>query len=699
MKHANDSETARACLAQLSPWRCDDYETWLQVGMILKDAGCSVSDWDAWSQTSPKWKPGTCARKWASFNGGLNGTGVGVGTLVEWVRQDGGKLATQRADGPGHALTWDSEIGPAEAPQRAVSGGIPEPAEDWQPGDLVRYLNALFRPEEHVAYVCESWTDEDGKKLPRKGVWSRTAAQILAAVEKYGGDLRYALGDWDEAAGAWIRINPVDGGPGQGPNGGLADANITDYRHVLVESDKMPVEDQLRIIRELNLPCSAIVHSGSKSIHAIVRIDAGQDRKLYSERVAELFNKLHDHGFEVDRPNRNPSRLSRLPGATRNGRPQYLVSGPCGPASWEEWRNRAATEHMPDPINVSSWLEMDPPAPDQILENTLDAGDKLVLIAPSKQRKSFFFMQMMIAISIGDRFLAWLPSRARRVLIVQFEVRACHYHRRMKRMCKALEVTPKLLANNLHVLNCRGVDVEAVYRAVEKCAAWYRPEVIAFDPFYKMHAGDENSAQDIKPVLQRFDVLAESSGAAIAYVHHDSKGIAADRNIRDRGAGSNVVGRDYDVCFTITPHAEDEACSVVEVLLRNYAPQERVTVKWVDGHFDLETEREPVTWTKATKAVKRNYRATIDRAIEIAASKVWKKADLRAACVAQLDITTSWYDKNLKEHIQNACTGDKPKLAEAEYRLGRRPVYLVGPADGSVEKAVAATQESKDSQE
>ena len=77
-----------------------------------------------------------------------------------------------------------------------------------------------------------------------------------------------------------------------------------------------------------------------------------------------------------------------------------------------------------------------------------------------------------------------------------------------------------------------------------------------------------------------FDELAEQTGAAIIYVHHDTKGSPGDKDIRDRGAGSNVLGRDYDACVTLTAHASDPDATVVEVLLRNYPPQDPFTIVW-----------------------------------------------------------------------------------------------------------------------
>ena len=46
------------------------------------------------------------------------------------------------------------------------------------------------------------------------------------------------------------------------------------YRYALVESDGLDIETQTAIIHQLELPCAALVYSGKKSLHAIVRVDA-----------------------------------------------------------------------------------------------------------------------------------------------------------------------------------------------------------------------------------------------------------------------------------------------------------------------------------------------------------------------------------------------------------------------------------------
>jgi RecA-family ATPase len=106
-------------------------------------------------------------------------------------------------------------------------------------------------------------------------------------------------------------------------------------------------------------------------------------------------------------------------------------------------------------------------------------------------------------------------------------------------------------------------------------------------------------------LLAWFDELAQATGATVCYIHHDAKGAPGDRETRDRGSGSGVLGRDYDACMTLTEHRDQEDALVIGVLLRNYPPQAGVTVVWKDGCFSLETGLEAVAATSSSKAEQR----------------------------------------------------------------------------------------------
>ncbi len=153
--------------------------------------------------------------------------------------------------------------------------------------------------------------------------------ELIEALSKCNGDIGAVLGDYKEEAGAWIRFNPLDGK-------GCKNDNVTECKYALVESDSMDLEKQNAIMRELELPIACMVFSGKKSIHSIVKVDASSYDE-YRKRVDYLYSVCKKNGLEVDEQNKNPSRLSRMPGVTRNGKKQFLIDVNIGKSNWNEW--------------------------------------------------------------------------------------------------------------------------------------------------------------------------------------------------------------------------------------------------------------------------------------------------------------------------------------------------------------------------
>lgn len=114
-------------------------------------------------------------------------------------------------------------------------------------------------------------------------------------------------------AGAWIRPNPVTT-RGCGKNGAITDADVTTHRFCLLESDALPTDLQLSLWTRLPLPLAAIIKSGGRSVHAWVMLNCSNVRE-YREKVSRIHTLLGRFG--ICPSNKNPSRLSRLPGAQR----------------------------------------------------------------------------------------------------------------------------------------------------------------------------------------------------------------------------------------------------------------------------------------------------------------------------------------------------------------------------------------------
>lgn len=523
-----------------------DYQDWVNVGMALKEEGCTASDWDAWSRRdAARYHAGECYRKWGGFHGSLSP--VTGGTIVQLAKDQGWE-----PEPGGRELDWDDTISDERGivvDQNWIEGQEIREPEEWDPAaQLIKYLETLFEAGENVGYVTASWekTDEKGTRwLPQKGSWDRTAGQLIEQLNHCGGDIGAVLGDYNPAAGAWIRFNPLDGN-------GCKNENVTEYRYALVESDSTDLEKQNAIIREMELPVACLVFSGKKSLHAIVRVDAGSYEE-YRKRVNYLYEICKKNGLEIDQQNRNPSRLSRMPGVMRNGHKQFLMDTNIGKASWEEWQEwiESVNDDLPDPESLDSvWNHMPELSP-CLIDGVLRQGHKMLIAGPSKAGKSFLQIEMCIAIAEGRSWLGWGCSKGR-VMYVNLELDRASCLHRFQDVYDALGWEPRNL-RNIDIWNLRGKSVPMDKLAPKLIRRAAKKEYIAIviDPIYKVITGDENSADQMANFCNQFDKVCTELGCAVIYCHHHSKGAQGGKRSMDRASGSGVFARDPDALLDL----------------------------------------------------------------------------------------------------------------------------------------------------
>lgn len=471
----------------------------------------------------------------------------------------------------GHELDWDDTISDERVvvDKNWIEGQEVEEPETWDPtAQLIKYLETLFEAGENVGYVTASW-EKDGRYLPTQGNWDRTAGQLIEQLSKCGGDIGSVLGDYKPEAGAWIRFNPLDGD-------GCKDSNITDYRYALVESDSVELEKQNAILRELELPIACLVFSGKKSLHAIVRVDAGSIEE-YKKRVNYLYEICKKNGLEIDQQNRNPSRLSRMPGVMRNGHKQFLMDTNIGKASWEEWQEwiESVNDDLPDPENLESVWDHMPELSPCLIDGVLRQGHKMLIAGPSKAGKSFLQTELCIAIAEGRSWLGWGCAKGR-VMYVNLELDAASCLHRFRDVYGALGWEPRNL-KNIDIWNLRGKSVPMDRLAPKLIRRAAKKDYIAIiiDPIYKVITGDENSADQMAAFCNQFDKICTELGTAVIYCHHHSKGAQGGKRSMDRASGSGVFARDPDALLDlieldVTPElmTQQESAMVCDTCIR-----------------------------------------------------------------------------------------------------------------------------------
>ena len=569
------------------------YQEWTNVGMALKHEGYEASDWDSWSaQDSERYKRGECFTKWNSFNE-TAGDIVTGGTIFDYAKR-GGFVPQKKIDPNEGVLGWEDEIGNIIDKDSIDSIELNEPSDsNWNPAnELIRYLTTLFDTDEYVGFVVSSIENEKGKFIPgNRGNFRMTAGQIVEGLHSCNGDIGAVIGDYNQAAGAWIRFNPLNGE-------GVRNTDIASFKYALVESDSLDIGKQLSIIHQLELPVAAVVYSGAKSIHAIVKVDAS-DNKEYRERVSYLYKICDKNGLEVDSQNKNPSRLSRMPGCVRGDHKQFIIETNTGKETWSDWVEwvESMNDDLPDEENLADVLFNLPDYAEELIEGILRQGHKMLLVGPSKSGKSFSLIELCIAIAEGTK---WMGRQCKQgdVLYVNFELDRASCLHRFKDVYQTLRLTPNN-ANRIFVWNLRGKTpaldqlVPKLIRRAEK----KKYIAVVVDPIYKVITGDENSASEMAKFCNQFDKIADALGASVIYAHHHSKGAQGGKKSMDRASGSGVFARDPDALLDmieldmnkeVKEHFINEArVEAMHAVLDKYVPKWRTYIyqtKKTDDH-------------------------------------------------------------------------------------------------------------------
>lgn len=196
------------------------------------------------------------------------------------------------------------------APVQPVEIPNPEnlPVSDYSGAKV---LSELFRSGELIRVCPDACRHFQSTYLKRD--------ELLEQIES--GKLRTA------PAGALIGLNPRKEKNGK-------DDDCAEFRHLLLECDKVSLEQQWAILKATNLPISAVIFSGNQSLHAWVRLDA-KDKAEFDQRARFVFS--HPLLTEFDSATKNAGRLGRFPAVIREGREQRVIAMRMGAESFDVW--------------------------------------------------------------------------------------------------------------------------------------------------------------------------------------------------------------------------------------------------------------------------------------------------------------------------------------------------------------------------
>lgn len=208
---------------------------------------------------------------------------------------------------------------------------------------------------------------------------------------------------------------------------------------------------------------------------------------------------------------------------------------------------------------------------------------------PSGGGKTFFVLDQMLHVAAG--FEDWNGHRTRGGLVVYLAGEGHHGLRGRIAAWKAKNNNPRL---NMHISK-GGTDLntlDGLHRVRTAIMALPEaPAVIVVDTLHRFLAGDENSAQDAKTMLDACGHLQREFGCAVILVHHT--GVSDEAQHRARG--SSAWRGALDIEISVVPGSEEQPMQVVCRKMKDGEPFEpmqfNITGVPLEGWFDEDGEQ------------------------------------------------------------------------------------------------------------
>jgi RecA-family ATPase len=364
--------------------------------------------------------------------------------------------------------------------------------------------------------------------------------------------------------GTYFAVNPFKTEDSRKPD------NISRFLYTMVESDTLSREEQLALFKRSGLPIKCLIDTGSKSVHAIIKVDAANADE-YKDRVEQIQKYLggKEAGFDSTQ---DAVRFSRLPNCELAKGRQRLISLECGATNWAEWEESVIDDGLPEELDLSELFEADIPEPQHIVQGFIRKGQVAIFAGASKTNKSWTMMELALAVSKGSKFLRW-EANPSNVYYVDTELEKYDFRDRMKDIAAAKRLT--IDKDEIKPLLLRGTktNLDDLVPALSRRLRGKSYDLICIDAIYSV-LGDreENSNEDIAEIGALLFELAKETGAAVVFTHHFSKGSQVGKRGIEKASGAGSWGRFPDVSLAIDKNPE-EHCYNFETDTRVFAPQ------------------------------------------------------------------------------------------------------------------------------
>ena len=272
----------------------------------------------------------------------------------------------------------------------------------------------------------------------------------------------------------------------------------------------------------------------------------------------------------------------------------------------------AARESSGACVDAADWLNAEDEPDNPLVEGFIECGEVVALVGQAKAGKSLLALQLAVCVAAGVPFIG-KPCKRQKVYIANLEVSAKQYKKRLRRVCRLLDLNPEELRGWLFIDNMKG-ETASWETALAMCKR-YGCSVAVADPFYQIARIVETDEQQCLDAVEEMKAFARA-GVTLCVVFHSPKGFSGDRQLIDMISGSSILARFPESVIGLLNHATEKTARVVDAVLRNYPPPEPFAVSLAEGALELAPYIAPEVAT-ARNAWRRGAQPGAQAAIDI----------------------------------------------------------------------------------
>ncbi len=254
-----------------------------------------------------------------------------------------------------------------------------------------------------------------------------------------------------------------------------------------------------------------------------------------------------------------------------------------------------------EPVSIRDLIRDNPDLRPVVVDGVLRRGETANIIASPKVGKSFLAGNLAWCIADGRPWLSHDVVQGR-VLIIDNELHPETLASRLDRIAREMQIEAAE-TDAIDVICLRGQNIDI--HALEMRLAAIEPGTYTLaivDALYRtLPVGtSENDNAAMMGIYNRLDHYAATWDAAIAVVHHSSKGAQGDKSITDVGSGAGAISRAADTHIVIRQHEDPELC-VLDCVTRSFKSPEPVSIRFDWPIWEAVTTKAEVKRTGRTK--------------------------------------------------------------------------------------------------